>query len=249
MKRKLLVALLALIVCLTFALVSCDSGNDKDKDDDDETEKNVATSDSSSGGVTDSSDTTETGDTTESSDTTDSSDTTESGDAIESSDTTESSFTTESSDTPNSSDTTESSNDTTDSSEFPTFFASKTKAVAGDQNVAVTISLKNNPGVASIILTLTYDNTYLDLTKIEYNSKIDGQTVYPQELQSPATLYWINGFADTTGDWILATLYFNVSEDAMGENDIQISYNPDNVYNIAEENLDFEVIHGKIIIE
>ena len=134
-------------------------------------------------------------------------------------------------------------------SELPTFVASEVKVVAGDQNVAVTISLKNNPGVASIILTLTYDNTYLDLTKIEYNSKIDGQTVYPQELQSPATLYWINGFADTTGDWIFATLYFNVSEDAMGENDIQISYNPDNVYNIVEENLDFEVIHGKIIIE
>ena len=236
MKRKLLVALLALIVCLTFALVSCDSGNDKDKDDDDETEKNVATSDSSSGGVTDSSDTTEsskpdTGDTTESSDTTRSS-----GGTSDSSNTTDSSVSTESS-------------DTTESRELPTFVASETKAVAGDQNVAVTISLKNNPGVASIILTLTYDNTYLDFTEIKYNLKIDGQTVYPQELQSPTTLYWINGFADTTGDWILATLYFNISEDAKGEYEIQISYNPDNVYNIAEENLEFKVIHGKIIIE
>ena len=236
MKRKLLVALLALIVCLTFALVSCDSGNDKDKNDDDETEKNVATSDSSSGGVTDSSDTTEsskpdTGDTTESSDTTRSS-----GGTSDSSNTTDSSVSTESS-------------DTTESRELPTFVASETKAVEGDQNVAVTISLKNNPGVASIILTLTYDNTYLDLTKIEYNSKIDGQTVYPQELQSPATLYWINGFADTTGDWIFATLYFDISQDAIGEYDIHITYDADNVYNILEENIAFDTVVGKIIIE
>lgn len=134
-------------------------------------------------------------------------------------------------------------------SDAPTFVISEAKRTTGNENISVTLSLKNNPGIASIILAITYDDAELELTKIEYNTEIGGQTVYPQKLQSPVTLYWINGFADTTGDWILATLYFDISESKTGEYDIQISYNPDNVYNIAEENLNFEVIHGKIVIE
>ena len=63
MKRNLLMALLSLVMCLTFVLMSCDSGKEKDEDEDDETEKTVATSDSSTDGVTGSSgDTMESGD-------------------------------------------------------------------------------------------------------------------------------------------------------------------------------------------
>jgi len=134
-------------------------------------------------------------------------------------------------------------------SELPTFIISESMASAGDKKIALTLSVKNNPGIASIILSLVYDNTALELTEIEYNTEIGGQTVYPQELESPVTLYWINGFADTTGDWILATLYFDILEGVTDEYEIQLSYNPDNVYNIAEENLDFEVIHGKIVVD
>lgn len=131
----------------------------------------------------------------------------------------------------------------------PTFVVSETKAVVGSERVAVTVSVKNNPGIASIILSLNYDNTAMLLSEVEYNTEVGGQTVYPQELESPVTLYWINGFADVTGDWIFATLYFDISEEAIGEYDIQISYELDNVYNIAEENLNFKIINGKIIIK
>lgn len=131
----------------------------------------------------------------------------------------------------------------------PTFVVSETVAKAGSEKVVVTVSVKNNPGIASIILSLRYNNEAMALSELAYNAELDGQTVYPEELDSPITLYWINGFADTTGDWIFATLYFDVFEDAMGEYDIEISYALDNVYNIAEENLNFKIINGKIIIE
>ena len=134
-------------------------------------------------------------------------------------------------------------------SERPSFVVSEAKAGLGKEKVAVTVSVKNNPGIASIILSLTYDNAAIKLSEIEYNTDIGGQTVYPQELDSPVALYWINGLANTTGDWILATLYFDVSEAEIGEYDIMLDYDANNVYNISEENLDFEVIHGKIVIE
>ena len=113
----------------------------------------------------------------------------------------------------------------------------------------MTVALKNNPGIASIILTLSYDNAAMSLSEIEYNAEIGGQTVYPQELESPVTLYWINGFADVTGDWSFATLYFDLSEETVGEYDIRVSYELDNVYNIAEENLNFKIINGKMMVE
>ncbi len=134
-------------------------------------------------------------------------------------------------------------------SELPSFVVSKAKAVSGKEKVAVAVSVKNNPGIASIILSLTYDNTAIKLSEIEYNTDIGGQTVYPQELENPVTLYWINGLANTTGDWTFATLYFDVSEAASGEYDIMLDYDANNVYNVAEENLNFEVINGKIVIE
>lgn len=130
----------------------------------------------------------------------------------------------------------------------PTFVMSEARVSAGG-TAEVSLVLKNNPGIASIVLAAQYDDSVLQLTKIEYNSQIGGQTVMPKELKSPLTLYWINGFANATGDWTFATLYFNVAAGASGEYDVQISYNADNVYNLAEENLDFEVVNGKIIIE
>lgn len=134
-------------------------------------------------------------------------------------------------------------------SDAPTFVVSEARSATGDENITVTLSLKNNPGISSIILDITYDDAELELTKIEYNTEIGGQTIYPQELQSPVTLYWINGFADTTGDWIFATLYFDISQDAIGEYDIHITYDKDNVYNISEENIAFDTVVGKIIVE
>lgn len=134
-------------------------------------------------------------------------------------------------------------------SEVPTFVVSEINAVAGNDNVAVTISLRNNPGIASIVLSLNYDDTHLSLTEVEYNSTIGGQTVCPQVLRNPVTLYWINGFSNAIGDWFFVTLHFDISDHAMGEYDIQISYEVDNVYNIDEINLPFDVVQGKIIIQ
>ena len=122
--------------------------------------------------------------------------------------------------------------------------------VAADGTIKVTISIKENPGVASIILQIAYDNSMLTLTSVEYNSTIGGQTVNPSNLSSPVTLYWINAFENMSGDVVFATLTFKADENSMvgASSNIVISYNAEDIYNIDEENVSLDIQNGTVTI-
>ncbi|MBE6530457.1 MAG: hypothetical protein E7680_07705 [Ruminococcaceae bacterium] len=127
----------------------------------------------------------------------------------------------------------------------PAFVVSNTNAAPGSQ-VDVEISVCNNPGIASIKLSVIYDSE-LVLDAITYNSSIGGQSQEPQTKTSPVTLNWFNGGENSNGDWVFATLHFTVpSEISDGTYPISVTYEADNVYNIAEENLDFAIENGAI---
>ena len=134
------------------------------------------------------------------------------------------------------------------SDEKPTFEVQTVDSSAGE-TVSITISLKNNPGIASIKLRAEYDEG-LSLTSVAYNSAMGGSFTMPQKLASPAILLWYNGFANTNGDMIFATLTFKVGESvAVGNYGVRITYDPDDVYNIAEDNIDFAVINGGVNVK
>ena len=127
----------------------------------------------------------------------------------------------------------------------PAFVVEQVTAAPGE-TVDVTISVKNNPGIASIKLAVTFDDA-LTLNSVTYNNAIGGMFMQPQQMTSPATLNWFNGTANTNGDWVFATLSFTVSADAQeGECPIEITYQPNNIYNIAEENLAFGIENGAV---
>ncbi len=127
----------------------------------------------------------------------------------------------------------------------PTFVVDSVVTEAGE-TVDVTISVKNNPGIASIKLSVTYDDS-LTLNSITYNSTIGGMSQQPQTKDSPVTLNWFNGSADSHGDWVFATLSFTVNDNAtIGDYDVTVTYEADNVYNIAEENVTFAIENGKV---
>ena len=113
--------------------------------------------------------------------------------------------------------------------------------------ITVTIALKNNPGIASLKLRVSYGDM-LTLTDISYNTAIGGMSQQPQNMASPVTLNWFNGIADSTGDWTFATLTFVVSETAQAGDtaDITVTYNADDVYNIADKNVAFAVVNGTV---
>ena len=130
----------------------------------------------------------------------------------------------------------------------PTFFVSSATAAAGD-TVAVTVQVLNNPGVTSMLMKIAFDDDALDLVSMTYNSEIGGMGVEPQFPTSPVTAYWANGLKNVTGDWIFVTLEFNVSSTAVaGDYDITLTYDPKDVYNVDEVDVDFDIVNGKITV-
>ena len=133
----------------------------------------------------------------------------------------------------------------------PAFEIEKVQASKGDKNVEVNVSIKNNPGVASISFDVLYDTDKLKLTGFKYNNDlIKGSSTVPfNEKASTPCLSMVNGAENVTGDGVFATLFFEVSEDADGGYPIIISYDKNNVYNIDEENVSFEIVNGLIEIK
>ena len=95
----------------------------------------------------------------------------------------------------------------------PEVVIEEVEAAAGSEDVAVTLRVKNNPGIVSLKFLVTFGNE-LTLTKIEYNPELGGQSMMPQTMGSPVTLNWVSPFEDKTGDWVFVTLYFTVADSA-----------------------------------
>ena len=131
-----------------------------------------------------------------------------------------------------------------------TIQVSQETAKAGE-TVQVKINLVNNPGVASLKLNVAYED-FLTLENIEYNSSLGGQATSSNYIQdgSPATLIWVNAFENFTNDGVFASLTFKIDDDAAEDSfsEISVSYNPADIYNVDETDIDLNVINGYVYI-
>ena len=118
---------------------------------------------------------------------------------------------------------------------------------APGSTVKVKLDITDNPGLASLKVKVAYDDTILVLQTVEFNAEMGGQSQQPQTMNSPVTLNWFNGTENFSGgQFNFATLTFLIREDAP-ENavaSITATYNADDVYNIAEENINMAVVDG-----
>ncbi len=132
--------------------------------------------------------------------------------------------------------------------EEPTFVVESVKAKKGSKRVPVKIKIQNNPGISSIALIVSYDSS-LELESIDYNSDIGGQTMLPEKINNPLKIIWVSPLEDMMEDALFATVYFNVDE-ALPEDfyQISLSYNPDDVYNLSEQNISFIIKDGGITV-
>ncbi len=110
--------------------------------------------------------------------------------------------------------------------------------------LSVTIQMKNNPGIASAKLNVSFDTSVFTLTDIIFNEEIGGRFQHPQNYDNSVILNWINPTENTHGDFTFATLVFDVKETALTDTKIVVSYNPEDVYNIDENNIPFSVNGG-----
>ena len=150
-------------------------------------------------------------------------------------------------------ETTPSANDTTVDNESskvdapnPAFVIDNAVYKVSMAKCAVNIRIINNPGVSSIAVTVDYDKNALKLLGFTFNGEIGGQSVPFNDNVPEVKLVWLNWEGDVTGDWLFATLYFEVLDTDFDRFDISLHYDPDDVYNSNEQNVTFDIISGGI---
>ena len=130
----------------------------------------------------------------------------------------------------------------------PTFEIGNYQGNCGE-SIQVPIQVKNNPGIAALKLKVSYDSTRLELYSIAYGDW-RGNFQQPQKMDSPVSLTWYNGAENyMISDSVFATLTFQILENALpGKSDISIAYDPNNVYNILEDNISFDIQNGTFTV-
>ena len=136
---------------------------------------------------------------------------------------------------------------------------SAVEAAAGKE-VAVCIKLINNVTISSLKLKLTYDEKLsvvksasgkpkinIDIRDPEDSTSMIDKTV--DEEERIIKLNWVSGEQEVTGDCTYATITFKVAEDAEPGSFLPItvsSINPNDVFDINTNNIDFNIINGGI---
>lgn len=120
-------------------------------------------------------------------------------------------------------------------------------------SVDVTISLAENPGIASMQLNVAYDDDKLTLVSVSDSGNL-GTAVHSNNLSlNPCVLTWANDLVteNFTFNGDIVTLTFAVAEDAeIGETPITVTYDHDN-YDIIDADgapVAFEVVNGSVNI-
>ncbi len=120
-------------------------------------------------------------------------------------------------------------------------------ANAGDKNVAVDIIVRNSPGITTMAVSVEY-SAGLTLTNVVFNDQLGGFSIPPQEYVAPATLLWLNGSNDISGDFLLATLYFDVGYTDQSELSVSIRPAPDMAYSLDETPISLTTVSGCVAV-
>lgn len=117
----------------------------------------------------------------------------------------------------------------------PTFAVSSQKAKAGD-TVNITVSVKNNPGIISMKLSVKYDSDALELLDCK-EGKFKGVAFSPNQAK-PFIINWIDAIhPNNKSNGTVATLSFKVLDTApQGKSEISLSYDPENVFEMTNKN-------------
>lgn len=117
------------------------------------------------------------------------------------------------------------------------------------ETVSVKISLKDNPGLASLKISVNYDNK-LALTKVDLSSDFGSYITTPTPYKNPQTISMISPLKDVKLSGVFATLTFKV---ATGISDtykakIWLQYDADDVFNSDYNNVPFTVVDGCVTV-
>ncbi|MBQ6849319.1 MAG: hypothetical protein IJN76_04600 [Clostridia bacterium] len=137
------------------------------------------------------------------------------------------------------------------------FLVGSAEAKAGD-TIVVPVSITNNPGIVSMKMTISYDESVLELLDAAAGDFV----VEEQEnvtVASPSfgpigggifTINWIDALAteNNTQTGVVANLTFKIKEDATGSTPIYITFNENDIFDKDYNNIPFNGTEGVITI-
>lgn len=137
--------------------------------------------------------------------------------------------------------------------ETPTFSLSSAQAEAGEE-VSITLSISNNPGINGFTLSVAYDSTVLEYVDAEDLNLFNQAILAPQtkdKSEFPVSWFKGDGNSDANGD--IVTWTFKIKDEAKAGNyPISISYVEGDISR-ADENgndvdVNFDVISGAVTV-
>lgn len=133
----------------------------------------------------------------------------------------------------------------------PVFAVENVSARAGEQ-VKVKVQLKNNPGIISAVLNVSYDQSKLKLVGAEDAKLLPNGTFSNSYETYPFILSWEDSTAaeNITANGTLAVLTFEVGADCViGDMAaVTLSFDPSNVYDKNMNNVALDVVNGTVTV-
>ncbi|MBR4911020.1 MAG: hypothetical protein IKZ47_06850 [Clostridia bacterium] len=129
----------------------------------------------------------------------------------------------------------------------PVVAVSEQTAKNGD-TVDITVTLNNSPEIASVKLAVDFDSD-LSLNSVTYGDALGaGMTQQPQTLSGTVILNWLD-LTPISGGILFATLSFTVDEYAApGLKSVTVTYDPEDLCDIDENNVYFDVANGGVSV-
>ncbi|MBR7132054.1 MAG: leucine-rich repeat protein [Clostridia bacterium] len=135
----------------------------------------------------------------------------------------------------------------------PTFIVDSVSANPGDKKVTLAVSVKNNPGILGMTLSVEYDEEVLTLTEASSGEALSGVLSFTKSniLKSGCNFVWDGQeiTTDSIRNGTILLLTFDISNDAKtDEYPIKISYRNGDIIDGNLDSILFEIQNGKIIV-
>ena len=139
-------------------------------------------------------------------------------------------------------------------------FAVGTAAAKAGETIVIPVSIENNPGIISLKLAVAYDSSVLELVSAEAGDFVVdeqedvtvGSPSFGPIESNPFTINWVDALSDGNNltNGVVANLTFKVKEDAaVGDTEISVSYNPNDVFDYNTDNVLFECKAGTVTVK
>lgn len=133
----------------------------------------------------------------------------------------------------------------------PTIVLTDASIDGGTEELAeIQVLLKENPGIASIKLTIRYDEKVFELVSASFSSEAmtyQAQTIVNTELPGTVILNYLLIDGEMNLNGVLATIMLKLTPGAAnGVYAMQLTFDQDDLYNQAYENVEFAKQEGKI---